>query len=184
MYERVHTNGYTQTGGVETGFNLKYRGLETGLTYTLTDSHNKYTDNSGNPVLSTNPLTSKHIVSMMAGYEIKNFFIGVDCYYYSPVKLDDGSTGRRIWEVGVSAQYSYKFLLIFANIENIADIRQTSYGPIVLPNPTFSHPLFAEIYGPLEGRLFNAGIKIHLGFFARKKNQVAGGIEKLKEKDD
>lgn len=179
-----NSNGYTQTGGVETGFNLKYRGLETGLTYTLTDSHNKYTDNSGNPVLSTNPLTSKHIISMMAGYEIKNFFIGVDCYYYSPVKLDDGSTGRRIWEVGISAQYSYKFLLIFANIENIADIRQTSYGPVVFPNPTFSHPLFAEIYGPLEGRLFNAGIKIHLGYFARKKNPAVTGIEKLKEKDD
>jgi len=180
-----NTNGYTQSAGVETGFNLKYRGLETGLTYTLTDSHNKYTDASGNPVLSTNPLTSKHIVSMLAGYEIKNFFIGFDCYYYSPVKLEDGSTGKQIWEVGVSTQYSYKFLLLFANLENMADIRQTSYGPIVYPNPTFAHPLFAQIYGPLEGRLFNAGIKIHLGYFGQKRKTVnSEGVERLKEKDN
>lgn len=180
----TNSNGYTQSAGVETGFNLKYRGLETGLTYTLTDSHNKYNDILGNPVLSINPLTSKHIVSMLAGYSIKNFFIGLDCYYYSPVKLDDGTTGKDIWEVGISTQYAYKFLLVFANLENIADIRQTSYGPVVFPNPTYAHPAFAQIYGPLEGRLFNAGIKIHLGYFAKKKKEPGSGIEKLKEKDD
>ena len=177
-----NANGYTQSAGVETGFNLRYRGLETGLTYTLTDSHNKNRDILGNPVLSTNPLTAKHIVSILAGYEIKNFFIGIDCYYYSPVKLDDGSMGRSIWEVGISTQYAYKFLLLFANLENIADIRQTSYGPIVYANPTYAHPQFAEIYGPLEGRLFNAGIKIHLGYFSKKKSAYTG-VEKLKEKD-
>jgi len=180
----TNTNGYTQSAGVETGFNLKYRGLETGLTYTLTDSHNKYTDVLGNPVLSVNPLTSKHIVSIMAGYEIKNFFIGIDCYYYSPVKLEDGTTGKDIWEVGISTQYAWKFLLLFANLENIADIRQTSYGPVVYANPTYAHPAFAQIYGPLEGRLFNAGIKFHLGYFAKKKKPTGEGIEKLKEKDD
>ena len=174
----ANTNGYTQSAGVETGFNLKYRGLEAGLTYTLTDTHNKYTDILNNPVLSVNPLTSKHIVSIAAGYSIKNFFIGIDCYYYSPVKLEDGSTGKQIWEVGISTQYAYKFLLLFANIENIADIRQTSFGPVVYPNPTYAHPLFSQIYGPLEGRLFNAGIKIHLGYFAKKKNTTGKGIEK------
>ncbi len=179
-----NTNGYTQSAGVETGFDLKYRGLEAGLTYTLTDSHNKFTDVLGNPVLSTNPLTAKHIVSILAGYEIKNFFIGIDCYYYSPVKLDDGTMGRRIWEVGLSTQYAYKFLLLFANLENIADIRQTSYGPIALPNPTFAHPQFAQIYGPLEGRLFNAGIKIHLGYFSKLKKGSANNIERLKGKED
>ena len=178
-----NTNGYTQSAGVETGFNLKYRGLETGLTYTLTDSHNKYTDILSNPVLSVNPLTSKHIVSMLAGYEIKNFFIGIDCYYYSPVKLEDGTSGKDIWEVGISTQYAYKFFLLFANLENIADIRQTSYGPVVYPNPTFAHPAFAQIYGPLEGRLFNAGVKLHLGYFARHKKTTTG-VEQLKKDDD
>ena len=180
----TNSNGFTQSAGVETGFNLKYRGLEAGITYTLTDSHNKYKDVLGNPVLSVNPLTSKHIVSILAGYSIKSFFIGLDCYYYSGVKLDDGTSGKDIWEVGLSTQYGYKFLLIFANLENIADIRQTTYGPVVYPNPTYAHPAFAQLYGPLEGRLFNAGIKIHLGYFAQKKKAPSNGTEKLKEKDD
>ena len=181
-----NTNGYTQSGGVETGFKLQYRGLETALTYTLTDSHNKYTDVLGNPVLSTNPLTSKHIVSIRAGYTIKNFFIGIDCYYYSGVKLDNGTIGKGIWEVGFSTQYAYKFLLLFANIENVADIRQTSYGPIVYPNPSYAHPAFAQVYAPLEGRLFNAGLKIHLGYFGKKKNAHENGAieQRLKGKDN
>ena len=179
-----NANGYTQSAGVETGFNLKYRGLETGLSYTLTDTHNKFTDILGNPVLSTNPLTSKHIVSIVAGYEVKNFYIGVDCYYYSAVKLQDGTTGKGIWEVGVSSQYTYKFLLIFANLENIANIRQTSYGPIAFASPTYAHPAFAQIYAPLEGRLFNAGIKVRFGFFSKKRKAEVAAIDRVKEKDE
>jgi iron complex outermembrane receptor protein len=150
-------DGFVQSDGVETGVTLKYRGIETGIDYTLTDDYQKI-DN----VLSITPLTSKHILSLEAGYSIKNFFIGTDCYYYSPVKLSNGSTGHYIWEVGFSAQYSYKFLLIFANLENLLNITQTSFGPIVYPNPTYARPAFAEIYAPLEGRLFNAGVKIRL----------------------
>ena len=170
-------NGFLQTEGVETGFNLNYRGFNFSVSYVLTDGFIK-----ANNALEVSPLTSKHIVSLFAGYEIKHFFIGTDCYYYSPVQLSDGSRGSDIWEVGVSAQYAIKFILLFANIENIANLKQTTYGAIVIPNPTLAHPYFSEIYAPLEGRLFNAGIKIHLGAIARKKNATSN-TERLSKKD-
>ena len=159
-----NVSGDVESDGIETGITMAYRGFEGSIKYAYTDSHNDL-----NGVRGITPLSSRHIVTFLAGYEIKNFFIGVDAYYYSPVKLSDGSTSHNIWEVGVSAQYSFKYFLLFANLENIANIRQTSYGPVVYPNPTFAHPAFAEIYGPLEGRLFNAGVKLHLGAFFKKK---------------
>ena len=171
-------NGHSQSAGVENAINVQYRGIDASVIYTFTDSHNVLDD-----IHSINTLTSKHILSLLAGYSFKNFSIGIDCYYYSPVKLADGSVGHDIWEVGINAQYAFKFLILFANLENIADIRQTSYGPVVYPNPTFAHPRFAEIYGPLEGRLFNIGFKLRLGAFAKKK-AAADGIERVKVKDN
>lgn len=175
----INGNGYRRSGGVETGVTFAYRGFGASLVYTYTDNNQRI-----NNVRSISPLTSKHIVSILAGYEIKNFSVGLDVYYYSPVKLSDGRKGKNIWEVGINVQYAFKFLLLFANFENIANIRQTSYGPVVFPNPTYSHPRFSEIYAPLEGRLFNMGFKLRLGAFAKQNKDKDGGVERLKRKDD
>ncbi len=173
-----NANGYIQSGGVETGINFSYRGLGVSFVYTYTDNHRQV-----DGVKSIAPLTSKHIVSILAGYEIKNFFIGIDAYYYSPVKLSDGRTGRQIWELGLNVQYAFKYLILFSNLENIANVRQTSYSPVVYPNPGLSHPRFSEIYAPLEGRLFNLGFKLRLGAFFNK-SKTDEGVERLKRKDD
>jgi len=172
-------NGYIRSGGVETGISFSYRGIDASVVYSFTDNNRKL-----NGVKSISPLTSKHIISLLAGYQIKGFFIGVDIYYYSPVKLSDGRVGKQIWEVGLNTQYAFKYLILFANFENIADIRQTSYGPVVFPNPTYAHPRFSEIYAPLEGRLFNMGFKLRLGAFSKKNKDIAVGVERLKSKDD
>ncbi|HLP18929.1 MAG TPA: TonB-dependent receptor, partial [Chitinophagales bacterium] len=174
----TNARGYMRTGGVETGISFGYRGAAFSVTYSYTDNNRRI-----NGVKSIAPLTSKHIVAFLAGYEIKHFSIGVDIYYYSPVKLSDGRVGHSIWEVGMNVQYAFKYILLFANFENIADIRQTSFGPTVYPNPTYAHPRFSEIYAPLEGRLFNVGFKIHLAAFA-KNSKRDDGIEKLRGKDD
>lgn len=175
----ANVNGYIRSGGVETGIQLSYRGIGLSFVYTLTDNNRKV-DN----VRSIAPLTSKHIIYILAGYEIKNFSIGLDAYYYSPVKLSDGTQGKQIWEVGINVQYSFKHILLFANFENIADIRQTTYGPTVFPNPGYSNPRFSEIYAPLEGRLFNAGFKLRLGAFSKKNKKDDSGVERMRGKED
>ncbi|MCS6933736.1 MAG: TonB-dependent receptor plug domain-containing protein [Chitinophagales bacterium] len=173
-------NGYQQTRGVETSLRIQYRGAAAGVAYVLTDNDFKV-----NGVKSLAPLTSKHIVSLQAEYTVRQFTVGVDAYYYSAVKLSNGTTGSGIWELGIVSQYAHRYFLLFANIENIFDIRQSSYGALVTPNPTFSQPLFREVYGPLEGRLFNAGIKLHLGAFFKKKSNHAGAFDnRLRWKED
>jgi iron complex outermembrane receptor protein len=157
-------NGFQQSIGIENNFNLQYRGLNLSFVYTLTDNNLRL-----NNIRSIAPLTSKHIISLFAEYSYKGFSAGVDAYCYSPVKLTNGKIGNQIWELGVKAQYTHKFITIFSNLENILNIRQTSFGPIVSPSPTLNEPKFAEIYAPLEGRLFNLGIKIRLGALVKTK---------------
>lgn len=173
----ISGKGFQQTKGIETAIRLAYRGFGFGVSYSLTDNNLRI-----NGVRSIAPLTSKHIVSLLTDYTIKNFTIGVDAYYYSAVKLSDGSVGHGIWEMGIVSQYSHKYFLLFANLENVFNIRQSSYGPLVFANPTFARPAFKEIYAPLEGRLFNAGIKIRLGAFSKKYATGEADTERLKAK--
>ncbi|MBL7777247.1 MAG: TonB-dependent receptor plug domain-containing protein [Chitinophagales bacterium] len=173
----ISGKGYQQTKGIETAIRLSYRGFGFGVSYALTDNNLRL-----NGVRSLAPLTSKHIVSLLADYTIKNFTIGVDAYYYSAVKLSDGTVGHGIWEMGIVSQYSHKYFLLFANLENLFNIRQSSYGALVVPNPTFERPAFKEVYAPLEGRLFNAGIKIRLGALSKKHTAANTDTERLKGK--
>lgn len=171
-----NVNGFQQSKGIESGLNVSYRGFKTSLVYTLTDNTFRI-----DGVRSIAPLTSKHIVYLLAGYEIKNFSIDLDCYYFSAVKLTDGRTGQGIWEVGINTQLSFRHILLFANLENILDIRQTSFGPVVSTGLNPLRPTFADIYAPLEGPIFNLGFKLKLASFA--KNTEDSGIEKLRNKD-
>ncbi len=166
FYTQYETQAGTIQGrGIETTLQLLYRGLGLKLSYTLQDQSLNI-----NKVKSVAPLTSKHLIGMLLGYEKEDLFsVGMDCYYYSPANLSDGTLTHGIWEMGINGQYIHRYFTLFANLENILNIRQTSFGPVVLANPTFRTPAFKEIYGPLEGRILNAGIKIKLGALFKSK---------------
>lgn len=174
-----NAKGYIESRGVETGLRLNYRGFGFGINYSLID-HNREI----NKVKSIAPLTAKHQLALLAGYELfGKFSFGVDCYYFSPQRLSDGTKTRSIWELGINTQLDLKYILIFANLENILDIRQSRYGTIVTPYPTYSHPKFADLYAPLEGTILNAGFKLRLGEVARKVSKK-GSIKQKNDRDD
>ncbi|MBS1624154.1 MAG: TonB-dependent receptor plug domain-containing protein [Bacteroidetes bacterium] len=159
-------NGYIQAAGMETSFKLGYRGASLFFTYTLQDQNQKIND-----VRSISPLTSKHIVSILASYTWRNrFMLGLDAYYYSSQYLSDGTATHPIWEMGMNAQVIFRWFNVFVNFENILNIRQTSYGPVVFADPTFHTPRFNEVYAPLEGRVLNVGFKVKLAEFFKKKS--------------
>ena len=161
-------NGNIQTKGVETKFQIYYRGFSFSTGYTYTDHKRNLNGNSIQAVI-----TAPHQVSLLAGYELfKRFSAGIDAYFFSPQTLSDGTLTKSIWELGVNTQLNLKYVLIFANIENILDIRQSRYGELVTANPTFRNPKFSEIYAPLEGTIFNAGVKVTLGSLGRKKDDL------------
>ena len=158
-------NGYIQGLGLETSLKLGYRGANLFVTYTLQDQSREI-----NGVKSIAPLTSKHTLAMLVSYEWHGrFIIGLDAYYWSPQQFSDGTSTHDIWEMGMNAQVIFKWGNFFANFENILDVRQSKYGSIVTPSPTYHNPRFAEIYGPLEGRIINVGFKLKLAAFIKKK---------------
>lgn len=86
--------------------------------------------------------------------------IGWDYEYKSAQLLSNGMRSRSLFTTGVVVERTLGKFVIFLNAENFTDVRQTKYESILSgPNNT---PQFTDIYAPLDGLFFNAGLKIKL----------------------
>ena len=94
-------------------------------------------------------------------YEIEDKLkIGLEAYYYSSQKLNDGATGKAYWLCGMMAERLWEHFSIFINFENLLDTRQTKFDTIYTGSIT--SPAFRDIYAPLDGFVINGGIKLRL----------------------
>ncbi len=155
-FQFVNIDGYIDTKGTETNIKLGYEDFKLFIGYTFTDA--MVNDNG---IKSQNPLTSKHRLNNVLMYEIEEKWkIGLEAYYYSPQKLNDGSTGKNYWVFGAMIEKLWEHFSIYANFENFTDTRQTKFGSIY--TGSISNPTFKDIYAPLDGFVINAGVKIKL----------------------
>ncbi|MCC9070995.1 TonB-dependent receptor [Flavobacterium sp. F-65] len=156
IYQFVNIDGYLDTKGAETNVKLGYKDFKLFLGYTYTDAS---IDNNG--IKSENPLTAKHRLNNVLMYEVEDKWkAGLEAYYYSAQKLNDGTTGREYWIFGFMVEKLWENFSLYANFENFTDTRQTKFGSIY--TGPISNPVFKDIYAPLDGFVINAGLKIKL----------------------
>lgn len=156
IYQFTNVDGHLDTKGTETNVKLGYKDFKLFLGYTYTDAS---IDNNG--IKSENPLTAKHRLNNVLMYEVEDKWkAGLEAYYYSPQKLNDGTTGREYWIFGFMVEKLWENFSIYANFENFTDTRQTKFGSIY--TGPISNPVFKDIYAPLDGFVVNAGIKLKL----------------------
>jgi len=58
------------------------------------------------------------------------------------------------------AEKLWKHYSLFINFENFTDTRQTRFDTIYTGSVT--HPVFRDIYAPLDGFVINGGLKLNL----------------------
>jgi outer membrane receptor for ferrienterochelin and colicins len=112
------------------------------------------------------PLNPRHTAGVDWLWEIKERVrLGVEFFYTGRQQLDD-SPYRRVSEPyllwGAVAEWRVGGARIFANVENLSDVRQTDYDRLVR---SFRGPeglWTVDAWGPLEGRILNGGVR--LGF--------------------
>lgn len=156
IYQFVNVDGYLNTKGAETNVKLGYKDFKLFLGYTYTDAS---IDNNG--IKSENPLTAKHRLNNVLMYEVEDKWkAGLEAYYYSPQKLNDGTIGREYWIFGFMVEKLWENFSVYANFENFTDTRQTKFGSIY--TGPISNPVFKDIYAPLDGFVVNAGIKLKI----------------------
>jgi iron complex outermembrane receptor protein len=156
FYEFQQPKGFIDTKGIETNVKLTYKDLALFVGYTLADVNEHM-----NGTTSTFPLVSKHRLNNVLMYEVEEKLkMGLEAYYFSPQKLNDGSTGRQYWLFGFMVEKLWENFSIFINFENFGDTRQTKFDSIF--TGPISDPVFKDIYAPVDGFVVNGGLKIKL----------------------
>ncbi|MCF2519689.1 TonB-dependent siderophore receptor [Dyadobacter sp. CY351] len=149
-------NGHIDTRGTETNLKLGYSDFKLFLGYTYTDA--RISENGRH---QQNFLTPKHRINSVLFYEVEEKWkAGLEAYYFSKQKLSDGKTGKEYVILGFMVERLWERFSIYINFENFLDARQTRFDSI--NSGSITNPVFRDIYAPLDGFVFNGGIKINL----------------------
>lgn len=110
------------------------------------------------------PLTPRHTAGVVGAWEDESWGrVGVEAYYTGRQQLDDDpyrSGSRPYLVLGFLVERRLAGgTRVFLNAENLLDARQTRWSRLVRPTPTPEGRWTTEVWAPLEGRMFNAGVR-------------------------
>jgi outer membrane receptor for ferrienterochelin and colicins len=110
------------------------------------------------------PLTPRHAASFNAMIEGDSWGrAGFEAYFTGRQSLDDNpyrAMSRRYLLFGGLFERRVRNMRWFINVENLADIRQTKYDPLIRPVRLPDGRWTVEAWGPLDGRVWNGGVRV------------------------
>jgi len=161
--EIINANGPVRTQGSELIGRYHVEGMDLIATYMYVWSTETDPDVDARREVPLNP---RHTAGVDWLWEIKKRVrLGVEFFYTGRQQLDESpyrseSVPYLMW--GAVAEWRVGRARLFVNVENLSDIRQTDYDPLVRPAPGPLGVWTVDAWGPLEGRIVNGGIR--LGF--------------------
>ncbi len=156
IYNFINANGYTKSAGAETFFKFGFYDFVLFVGYTYTNATNNFNNSKTDLTL-----TPKHSLKGDLLYAIPGKWrIGLDYEFKSTQTLSNGSKSKAFWTFGAVVEYTWKNYTFFGNVENYTNLRQTNFGS--LKSSPYNTPQFTEVWAPLDGIVFNYGLKIRL----------------------
>lgn len=158
--ELVQLTRPTNTQGIELGVRAHLDDLHIGLGYTwLHAREDDPVTGNRRPV----PLTPTHSVGGLVAWEIEEKGrIGFEVYRTGVQQLADDpfrTASEPYVHVGIIAERQVGAIRVFVNAENLLDYRQTRAAPLVRPTRGPGGRWTTDVWGPLDGRVFNVGIR-------------------------
>ncbi len=112
------------------------------------------------------PLTPRHAFTFTAVRESETRGrIGVEAYYTGLQELDADpyrQASRRYLLVGMLAERRLGRVRLFINAENLLNVRQTKYAPLVRPERRADGRWTVDAWAPLDGVVVNGGVRLVL----------------------
>jgi outer membrane receptor for ferrienterochelin and colicins len=110
------------------------------------------------------PLTPRHAASFNVMWEGDEWGrLGIESYYTGRQTLDDSpyrEVSRRYLLFGGLFERRVGRARLFVNVENLANIRQTKYDPLIRPSRLPDGRWTVEAWAPLDGRVWNGGVRV------------------------
>jgi iron complex outermembrane receptor protein len=109
-------------------------------------------------------LTPRHHASIIASWSPKRGGrLGVQAIFTGVQRLDANpyrTASEPYTVVHLMGEYPFGRWHVFANAENLTDVRQTHWDPIARPAPDVAGRWTVDAWAPLRGRVINVGIKV------------------------
>ena len=109
------------------------------------------------------PLLNRHRVGADLMLERPGVYrVGIEGIYYGRQSLDDNpyrSFSKPYVYAMAIAMRQFGPLEVVANFENLLDVRQTKYQPLVRPTPTVGGRWTTDVWAPLEGFMANVAVR-------------------------
>jgi iron complex outermembrane receptor protein len=110
------------------------------------------------------PLTPRHYAAMDVMWEAEEWGrAGLELYYVGHQSLEDNpyrTKGVGQFIVGALLEKRFERLRLFVNAENLGNVRQTHYDPLVRPERHPDGRWTVDAWAPLDGRVVNGGIRV------------------------
>jgi outer membrane receptor for ferrienterochelin and colicins len=110
------------------------------------------------------PLTPRHSAGIVGMWEREGAGrIGVEWYYTGRQRLEANpfrSESRPYFVVGVLVERQIGKVRLFLNGENLSDVRQTKWDPLLRPSPGADGRPTVDAWAPLDGRNINGGVRV------------------------
>ncbi|MGY6629228.1 MAG: TonB-dependent receptor plug domain-containing protein [Oceanicaulis sp.] len=160
----VNAPGETVTRGGEALLRYRYEHYVVTASYMYTQS------DARDPVTGQRvetPLTPRHSAGMVAMWEDHDRGrIGFEAYYTGGQTLDDNpyrTRSRPFVNMGILAEWRVGRFSVFGNAENILNIRQSRYDPLVRPALGSDGRWTVDAWAPTDGFVFNGGVRVRFG---------------------
>jgi outer membrane receptor for ferrienterochelin and colicins len=134
---------------------------------TLTYTHVQSTEEDPEIGLRrASPLVPRHQAGLVASYESEGVMrAGLELYYNGRQPLDDDSYRTRskpYLYIGALVERTFGRARLFVNAENLLDVRQTDWDPLVRPFIGKGGRWTNDVWAPLDGFVINAGVRLSL----------------------
>ena len=159
-YEIFNLGGPTRNRGVELLATLR----KAPFTATATYSYVRATEVE--PVVGRTdvPLTPRQNFGVVGMWEKEGTArIGVECYYTGQQRLEYNpyrNESRPYVLVGLMGEHKVgQHMKLFLNLENLTNVRQTRWDPLLLPSREADGRWTVDAWAPLDGRDVNGGVR-------------------------
>ena len=159
MLELANAAGPVRTWGAEALVRCAVEPVHATLTY----AHTRATE-AWEGARREVPLTPRHVAGVVAALEQEGRGrLGVELYFTGRQELDENpyrTVAPAHVILGFLVERRFGRARLFLNAENLLDARPTRWDPLVLPTRDATGRWTTDAWAPLEGRVFNGGVRL------------------------
>lgn len=159
----ANAEGTTRTRGAELLLRYRWRAITVTGSYVRLHATEPDPDDARRRAVPLTPRDSAGLVAMWEKHGRGR--IGLEAYYTGRQQLDDNphrTRSPRYLELGAMGELVLGRVSLFVNAENLLDIRQTRYDPLLLPARAPDGGWTVDAWGPTDGFVVNGGVRLRI----------------------